>query len=168
MSKIAKMLWNLTETVMKFLAVNVFRLKISEEKWQAFTQFVKFGLVGVSNTLISYVVYMLLVALGVNYLLSSVIGFTVSVANSFHWNNKYVFVEGENENRSKLKAFVKTFLAYAGTGLILSNILLFLWVDTLGIHKALGPLINLFITVPLNFIINKLWAFKKATVSEEV
>ena len=162
------MLWNLTETVMKFVAVNVFRLKISEEKWQAFTQFVKFGLVGVSNTLISYVVYMLLVALGVNYLLSSVIGFTVSVANSFHWNNKYVFVEGENENRSKLKAFVKTFLAYAGTGLVLSNILLFLWVDTLGIHKALGPLINLFITVPLNFIINKLWAFKKSKVLEEV
>ena len=162
------MFWDLMETVLKFLAVKVLRLKISEEKWQAFIQFVKFGVVGVSNTLISYVVYLLLVALGVNYLLASIIGFIVGVFNSFHWNNKYVFVEGENENRSKLKAFFKTFMAYAGTGLILSNILLFLWVDTLGIPKELGPLINLFITVPLNFIINKLWAFKKATVSEEV
>ena len=31
--------------------------------------------------------------------------------------------------------------------------------DLLGISQYLGPVINLLITIPLNFILNKLWAF---------
>ncbi|OYP50573.1 polysaccharide biosynthesis protein GtrA, partial [Lachnotalea glycerini] len=46
------------------------------------------------------------------------------------------------------------------TGLILANILLIIWVDVLHIPKLFGPIINLIITIPLNFMINKLWAFK--------
>ena len=52
-------------------------------------------------------------------------------------------------------------MAYAGTGLILNNILLIFWVDIMGIHEMLGPILNLFITIPLNFLLNKYWAFKK-------
>ena len=122
-------------------------------------QFVKFGIVGLSNTLISYVVYLAGVWLGMHYLLASVLGFVISVLNSFYWNNKYVFQQG-NEERNLLLSLVKTFMAYAATGLVLANILLYIWVDILGISEYLGPIINLVITVPLNFVINKLWAFR--------
>ncbi|MCI8557498.1 MAG: GtrA family protein [Lachnospiraceae bacterium] len=122
-------------------------------------QFVKFGIVGLSNTLISYVVYLAGVWLGMHYLLASVLGFVISVLNSFYWNNKYVFQQG-NEERNLLLTLVKTFMAYAATGLVLANILLYIWVDILGISEYLGPIINLVITVPLNFVINKLWAFR--------
>ena len=30
----------------------------------------------------------------------------------------------------------------------------------MGIPELLGPIINLVITTPINFVINKLWAFK--------
>ena len=81
------------------------------------------------------------------------------VLNSFYWNNKYVFQKGDEE-RNLWLTLAKTFLAYASTGLILANILLYIWVDILGISKYLGPVINLVITVPMNFVINKLWAFR--------
>ena len=123
-------------------------------------QFVKFGIVGLSNTLISYVVYVAGVRFGMHYLLASILGFVISVLNSFYWNNKYVFGQGKEE-RNLLKTLLKTFMAYAFTGLVLANILLYIWVDILGISEYLGPLINLVVTVPLNFVINKLWAFRR-------
>ena len=122
-------------------------------------QFVKFGIVGLSNTLISYVVYVAGVRFGMHYLLASILGFVISVLNSFYLNNKYVFGQGKEE-RNLLKTLLKTFMAYAFTGLVLANILLYIWVDILGISEYLGPLINLVVTVPLNFVIKKLWAFR--------
>ena len=58
------------------------------------------------------------------------------------------------------KALLKTYMAYGFTGIILNNILSFIWIDKVGISKFIAPLINLIVSVPLNFIINKLWAFK--------
>lgn len=127
--------------------------------FQSLVQFIKFGIVGLSNTLISYVVYLVGVRFGMHYLLASVLGFVISVLNSFYWNNKYVFQQGDEE-RNLWLTLVKTFMAYASTGLVLANILLYIWVDVLGISEYLGPVINLIITVPLNFVINKLWAFR--------
>lgn len=130
-----------------------------KEWFQLLVQFIKFGIVGLSNTLISYVVYLAGVRLGMHYLLASVLGFVISVLNSFYWNNKYVFLQG-NAQRNLFLTLIKTFLAYASTGLVLANILLYIWVDILGVSEYLAPIINLVITVPLNFVINKLWAFR--------
>ena len=152
-------LWNILEKCLHILIYKVLRLKLPEENFLQFIQFVKFGIVGLSNTMISYIVYVLLVAFGINYIAASIAGFIVSVINSFYWNNKYVFAG--TESRVLWKAFVKTFLSYAGTGLFLSNILLYLWVDVIHIHEMAAPIINLFITIPLNFVFNKLWAFKE-------
>ncbi len=134
--------------------------RLTEAQWKAFWQFVQFGIVGLSNTAISYVVYLLGISLGLHYLAASVVGFVVSVQNAFYWNNKYVFQRKEEETRVWWKAWMKTFLSYASTGLVLANILLVLWVDMLHLPKALGPMLNLLVTVPLNFILNKLWAFR--------
>ena len=57
---------------------------------------------------------------------------------------------------------IKTYISYSFTGLFLSSILLVLWVQVLGISEFIAPIINLLISVPLNFIINKFWAFKKS------
>lgn len=151
--------WDFLEKCLYFIIYKIFKLKLNSNIFQHFTQFIKFGIVGLSNTLISYIVYVLLIFAGFNYLLASIVGFVASVVNSFYWNNKYVFT-GTN-SRVLWKAFVKTFLSYAGTGLVLSNILLYFWVDLVHVHEMVAPVINLFITIPLNFIFNKLWAFKE-------
>lgn len=132
-----------------------------KNKWTNLIQFIKFGMVGVSNTVISYVVYLVGVYLGFHYLLANVLGFVVSIFNAFYWNNKYVFRPEKGESRTLWKSFCKTFLSYAGTGLVLSNILLFIQVDLLHWAQWLAPVLNLIVTIPLNFWLNKYWAFRK-------
>lgn len=152
--------WEFVESVLHFVIYKILHLKLSEEVWGKLCQFVKFGVVGVSNTLISYAVYAVLVNLNWHYLLANVAGFVVSVINAYYWSDRYVFKAQEGEGRVWWKAFLKTFISYAGTGLILNNILLVIWVDVAGIHEMLGPVINLFVTVPLNFLLNKYWAYR--------
>ena len=146
--------------------LSVLHIKLSDAKVEGLTQFVKFGLIGVTNTLISYGIYMLVIWLmkpvnfAYDYIIGSVLGFIISVLWSFYWNNKLVFTEG-SEKRNILKSLLKTYLSYAATGIVLSNILLYVFVDLMGIPKAVAPILGLLITVPLNFILNKYWAFRK-------
>ena len=95
---------------------------------KSFIQFIKFVFVGISNTVISYVAYFILIKIGLHYIVASVVGFLMSVLNSFYWNNKYVFHSYCHDTRSIGKGLVKTFIAYAGSGLVLSNLLLIFWV----------------------------------------
>lgn len=153
-------IWTFIEEIVRLVLNRVFHLHVSEESIGKILQFIKFGVVGISNTLISYIMYLILVAVDFHYLFASLMGFLISVINAFYWNNKYVFRLGEREERMLWRSFVKTFMAYAGTGLILNNILLFVWIDIFKINELVGPIINLFITIPLNFLLNKYWAFK--------
>lgn len=148
-------------------------------------QFIKFSLVGVSNTLISEGLYVLIVYFGGHYILASLVGFVLSTLNAFYWNSRYVFKEEEQgEKRVWWKALIKTYAAYLG-GYLLNVVLLVLWVDIIRLSRymtglseiclsfglerltaeTLGEIVaaglNLLITVPLNFVLNKYWAFRK-------
>lgn len=113
----------------------------------------KFLLVGVLNTIIFLVVYYLLLNLGVNYILSNISGFLISILNAYFLNSKYVFLKDNNA-----KNFMKVFMVY-GTTTILSTFLLYLMVDIIKISDKIAPLINLCITTPTNYVLNKFWAF---------
>lgn len=96
-------------------------------------QFLKFGLVGLSNTLISEIVYAVIVCMKGHYLFASTTGFILSIFNAYYWNNRYVFKEDENlEKRIWWKALVKTFIAYLW-GFLATLLLLILWIDILHI-----------------------------------
>ena len=160
MEKIIKFFENLLLKFMSFL-------KIPEKIQQKAVQFIEFCVVGVSNTLIHYTVYALLVFLRLNYVLANLIAFLISVTNAFYWNNKYVFKTRQGEKRSLLRSFLKTVLSYGITGLGLSTVLLILWVEILHLPELLGPVLNLLVTIPLNFLLNKFWAFGSKLKPEE-
>ena len=141
--------------------LNIFRANDKEDKDDIILQFVKFGLVGVSNTLVAWACYYLFLWFDEDlYMVGSVVGTVVSIANAFFWNDKYVFTSDNNDWRSKLKRLGKTYISYGGTSL-LGILLLWIEVRFWGISKAIAPLVNLLITVPLNFLINKYWTFCK-------
>lgn len=149
------------EKIINFILLKFSCIKISNSNWEKLCQFVKFGFVGLSNTLISYTVYVFLIMLGSHYIVANILGFLVSVINAFYWNNKYVFKVEDGRKRTLWSSFCKTFISYAGTGVVINNLLLLVWVDLLGVHEFVGPIVNLFITIPLNFVLNKYWAFGK-------
>ena len=130
-------------------------------KYAPYTQFVKFGIVGVGNTLISLVTYWLcFYGFGWYYQISNVLSFLVSVTNAYYWNSRYVFKNGRDYHfREHLRAYFKAMISYGST-FLLSTALLTLWVEVCGINAGLAPLINLLITIPLNFFLNKHWAFR--------
>lgn len=130
-------------------------------------QFIKFGIVGASNTLIAYVIYSICVYLGIHYLLANALGFFISVLNAYYWSDRFVFKKGEGEARSAIWTLAKTYVAYGSTGLLLASILLYLYVDKFHISEYIAQLLVLVITIPLNFIINKFWSFKTKKVNEE-
>lgn len=148
--------------------ISLLHLPISEETLDSLWQFIKFGLVGVSNTLISYVCYVGCIFVGLHYFVANLIGFVISVLNSFYWNNKFVFKCKSDERRALLPTLLKTFVSYGSTGLVLNSILLWIGVDMLNISEYIMPIINLVITIPLNFLMNKLWAYKVEEYGEEV
>lgn len=164
-------MWEIIRSICYVIVQLLFKMcrrELTEEAFEDFMQFVKFGIVGVSNTFISYFLYAgSLIGLNkvggdgkFHYLLAQVIAFLLSVLWSFYWNNKFVFIVEEGKERNILKSLIKTYISYSFTGLFLSSVLLFLWVDICGISAFIAPIINLFVSVPVNFIINKVWAFK--------
>ncbi|MCR4587354.1 MAG: GtrA family protein [Lachnospiraceae bacterium] len=146
--------------------LKLFHIEWTEEKWTSFMQFVKFCLVGVSNTIVSYllniaVLFLLKNAgLSFDYVIANIVAFVLSVLWSFFWNNRFVFTKEEGEKRSVWKTLLKTYVAYSVTGIVLNNALSYIWIDVFGISKFIAPIINLVVAVPINFLLNKLWAYK--------
>ena len=144
----------LIDTLFQKLGANT-----KEERKTLILQFIKFGLVGVSNTLVSWACYYLFLWIDEDlYMVGSVVGTIVSIANAFFWNDRFVFTGGAQDWKSKLKRLGKTYVSYGGTSL-LSIVLLWLEVELFGVSKAIAPIVNLIITIPLNFLINKFWTF---------
>ena len=59
-----------------------------------------------------------------------------------------------------MMAFGKIVMAYAFTGLVLNNLLLVFLIEWFEIDELLAPIINIAITTPINYLLNKRYAFK--------
>ena len=127
---------------------------------ETIVQFIKFGMVGAINTVLSYAItnagYYLM---HMHEQVCNIIAFIITVFISFLLNGKFVFNEtGEKPNF--WKSLAKVYASYSITGLFLTAILLFVEEQKLGIPHYIATLVNLAITIPLNFILNKFWAYR--------
>ena len=150
------------------LLLKPFGKKLEGEAAEGFLQFVKFALVGVTNTVVSYLINALtLFVLGkfnlfpnTDIYIGNTVAFFLSVLWAFILSNKFVFKEDESkEKRVWWKTLIKTYIAYAFTGLGLSNLISHVGVNVFHLNKYIPPLINLVVAVPINFVLNKFWAY---------
>lgn len=74
-------------------------------------------------------------------------------------NGRFVFKDG-NEKQPFFKGLVKVYISYSVTGLFLMAILLYIEEDIFGVPHYIATLMNMVVTVPINFILNKFWAYK--------
>ncbi len=166
-----KFLWNIIEKMVRGILgffLKIAGKELSEESWESILQFVKFGMVGALNTVLSYLIIVSLIFLlhktslqdEMCKYIANVIAFIITVFISFMLNRSFVFTLEEGEERSFVKSLLKCYASYFTTGILLNSILLYVWVDLLGISEYIAPLLNLIISIPINFILNKIWAFK--------
>ncbi len=91
-------------------------------------QFLKFGVVGVICFFIDTGLYTICNFIGIPYLISGVIGFSVSVVVNYLLSMKYVFVR--RDDLSRKKEFI-IYLILSIIGLILNELILFVCVDVI-------------------------------------
>ena len=120
-----------------------------------YNKFIKFSIVGFSNLFISLAVYYILIFLSINYQIANTVGFLVATFNSYFWNKLCVF----KNNKNKISDIIKFYIVCLSSWL-LSTVLLYIWIQKLGISDKIAPIVNLCITTPLNYLMNKLWVFK--------
>ena len=160
--------WKILENILHFIIYKIFFIKLNDDQWKTFIQFVKFGIIGLSNVVVSYVFYLVFLLVfqkskifpNIDYLIAQILGFALSVLWSFYWNRKCVF-DTDRESVPWLQALIKTYISYGITGFGLNTLLSFVWVELLGVSKMIAPIINSLVSVPINFVLNKFWAFKQ-------
>ncbi len=119
-------------------------------------QFVKFGIVGVSNTLLSFAIYtVLLKGFGVWYIAASAIGFVVGAVNGFLLNRKWTFAGHVGDSLTPVRWGV---VQSCGLGLNLG--LLYLAVDAAGIDELVGQAFATVIVTVITFFVNRAWTFR--------
>ena len=136
-------------------------LSQNEKLREWLTQFVKFGLVGAANTLLSLGINYLFIWIDPSlYLCGNFVGWAVSVLNAFYWNNRFVFQKSAATRKELWLRLGKSYVSY-GASFLLSTLLMWLEVQVLGLSEWLSPILTLIVTIPLNFVVNKLWTFRK-------
>ena len=122
-------------------------------------QFVGFGLIGMLNTVLSYgITNVCYYAFGLHEQISNLFAFLITVLISYLLNSRFVF---EKDKQPWYLALAKVYASYAFTELILMGVLLFIEERLFGIPHYIATFVNLIITVPLNFLLNKFWAYRK-------
>lgn len=119
-------------------------------------QFVKFGVVGVSNTLLAFTIYtVLLKVFGVWYLAASAIGFVLGAVNGFLLNRRWTFAGHVGDALTPVRWGI-----VQGCGLGLNLGLLYLFVDDAGIEKLLSQALATVIVTVVTFLVNRAWTFR--------
>src|SRR6202167_1165186 len=119
-------------------------------------QFVKFGIVGVSNTLIAFALYTLLLKVfGVWYVAASGIGFAVGAVNGFLLNRRWTFREHVGDALTPVRwAIVQT----CGLGLNLG--LVYAFVHDASVDKLLAQAFATAAVTVSTFFANRAWTFR--------
>ncbi len=123
-------------------------------------QAVKFGLVGVVNTLVDMGVYALLMLVPLfrrYYVVAQVLGYCAGVTNSLVMNKRWTFAQREPMSKKQLAFFLLINLA----ALLVSTGVLVLTQERLGLGRFVGKAIAVVCSLGVNFTGNKLFVFKK-------
>ncbi len=122
------------------------------------TSIVKYGLVGVINTLITGIIMLTLMnVFSVSLRLSNIIGYAAGFINSFILNKTWTFKAGQS---STLQQFLK-FSAVFAVCFLLQHGLVILLAENLLIDKNISTLIGMVFYTGVSYIFNKLFTFKK-------
>lgn len=113
------------------------------------SEFLRFLIAGSLNTIISYIVYLLLLYY-LPYLLAYSMAYAIGLLFSFCLNAKFVF---------KVPVTFKKILFYPSIYLVqylLGLLILYIAVNFFQISEKLSLLISIFITIPITFILNRI------------
>ncbi|HPF53229.1 MAG TPA: GtrA family protein [Eubacteriales bacterium] len=155
----------------------------TEGKGKGLVQFIKFVLVGVTNTLVDLIVSFVLNWLFGIYYLAKVVGYACGIVNSYILNSAWTFKAERKRNVPEMIKFLAVNLVVLGLSLLLMWLLPQLgvtdewlgtwrpaWLSGILNGERMCMLISTAVCIIVNFVGNKLLVFKskdKTNVSDE-
>jgi putative flippase GtrA len=119
-------------------------------------QFVKFGIVGISNTLLTFAVYTLLLkGFGLWYIAASAIGFIIGATNGFLLNRRWTFAGHVGDAFTP----VRWAIVQSG-GLGINLVLLYVLVHDASMDKLLAQACATVVVTVTTFLVNRAWTFR--------
>jgi putative flippase GtrA len=121
-------------------------------------QIVKYGLVGASNTVLTFVTYTVLEKLvGINYLIALPLGYGVGSLNSYILNRHWTFRAGDIAHTTAGTRFA----IVQAIAIAANELLLYVFVHHLGIDKIAAQAILTVPVLAVTFVANRWWTFAR-------
>ncbi len=120
-------------------------------------QLIRFAAVGASGYVVNLAVFAICVhALAIDYRISAVLAFLVSVGNNFWWNRHWTFAAKDAHPLDQgARFFAVSLLTFGFTYVVLVAL-----VSSTGMEKVIAQAIAIAAGTPLSFIGQKLWSFR--------
>jgi putative flippase GtrA len=119
-------------------------------------QLFRFGLVGGSGYVVNLAVFAMLSGpLGLHHLAAAIGAFGVAVVNNFWWNRHWTFDARDGHAGFQAARFFTVSLLGLGVNLVLLE----LFVSGVELPELPSQALAVALTLPVNFIGNKLWTF---------
>ncbi len=136
------------------MATRAVRALLHPGNW---VQLGKFSLVGASGYLVNLAVYsFLLQVAGLHYLAAGACSFVVAASSNYYWNRHWTFRRQRGDVYYQGLRFFVVSLVALGANLGILHLLV-----TAGVGKIPAQAIAVVLVMPLNFIGNKLWSFRR-------
>lgn len=126
---------------------------------QKYNSFIKFCLIGVTNTVISLFFFNLLIQRNFHYSFATTFSYVLGIANGYILNSRFVF-----NKRASLQTMYK-FIAIYLSALVINLIWMFVLVDMISVKPMYAQIFAIGFNVLYNYILNKRWTFKENKLS---
>ncbi len=118
-----------------------------------YRQFVRFLVVGLSNTALSFVAYRLLLVFSTPYVVAAPLAFAVGVLNGYILNRRWTFAAADT-TRSRL-----LYLLFGALGATALTLLVLLFVRTVGLDRVVAYVVAVPPVTVATFVANRIWTF---------
>ncbi|MDR1319864.1 MAG: GtrA family protein [Gracilibacteraceae bacterium] len=120
------------------------------------SEMIRFGLVGVANTVVGYGVYLLgLKVLALAYPVAMGAGTVCGIINSYFWNKKFTF---RSKNKYSLREMTKFISVYVVQYLFNISVI-FVLTNYIGVSESVAGLFGILAGTMISYCGHKFWTF---------
>jgi putative flippase GtrA len=113
----------------------------------------RFLLVGVGNTVLSFIVYRLLIAFGAWYVIAAPLAFAAGAVNGYVFNSRWTYAARDSTRARVL------YVAIQGVGALSTSLLVLLFVRAVGTGRVWAFLVAIPPVTLCMFAANRIWTF---------
>lgn len=124
-------------------------------------EFLKFNIVGFINTIVDFIVYFLLLKLGIGYKVAATVSYATGVVNSYFWNRGWTFKVKKEITKKEILKFILLNVICWGISLGVLVILYNLGFNQSGLKRLIAKGFASLVPAVVNFLGNKKWIFSR-------